>query len=118
VDWKVGVALIAAFAAREVFVSALGVIYAVEGAEEATDGLLAVMRQATFEGTSQLVFTPASVAGLVVFFLIALQCMTTVAVMRREVSTRFALGQMAAFVALAWVLASLVVQGLRLVGVP
>lgn len=118
VDWKVGVALIAAFAAREVFVSALGVIYAVQGAEEATDGLLAAMRGATFEGTSQLVFTPASVAGLVVFFLIALQCMTTVAVMRREVSTRFALGQMAAFVALAWVLASLVVQGLRLVGVP
>lgn len=117
-DWKVGVALIAAFAAREVFVSALAVIYAVEGAEEATEGLLAAMRGATFEGTSQLVFTPASVAGLIVFFLIALQCLTTVAVMRREVSTRFALGQMAAFVVLAWILATVTVQGLRLVGVP
>ncbi len=76
------------------------------------------MRGATFEGTSQLVFTPASVAGLIVFFLIALQCLTTVAVMRREVSTRFALGQMASFVVLAWILATLTVQGLRLVGVP
>lgn len=118
VDWKVGVSLIAAFAAREVFVSALGVIYSVEGAEEATDGLLQVMRNATFEGTNQLVFTPASTVGLIVFFLIALQCMTTVAVMRREVSNRFALGQMVGFVALAWVLSVITVQGLRLIGVP
>jgi ferrous iron transport protein B len=64
------------------------------------------------------VFTTSSAIGLIVFFLIALQCLTTVAVMRREVSNRFALGQMASFVVLAWVLASLVVQGLRLVGVP
>lgn len=118
VDWKVGVALIAAFAAREVFVSALAVVYSVQGAEDSTDGLLEAMRQATFDGTSQLVFTPSSVAGLIVFFLIALQCLTTVAVMRREVSNKFALGQMAAFVVLAWVLASLTVQGLRLLGVP
>lgn len=118
VDWKVGVSLLAAFAAREVFVSALGVIYSVQGAEDSTDGLLQVMRNATFEGTHQLVFTPASTIGLIVFFLIALQCMTTVAVMRREVSNRFAFGQMAGFVALAWVLASITVQGLRLLGVP
>lgn len=118
VDWKVGVALIAAFAAREVFVSALAVVYSVQGAEESTDGLLAAMRQATFDGTSQLVFTPASVAGLIVFFLIALQCLTTVAVMRREVSNRFAFGQMIGFVLLAWILSTITVQGLRLIGVP
>mgnify|MGYP007082282520 CR=1 FL=1 len=51
-------------------------------------------------------------------FLIALQCLTTVAVMRREVSNKFALGQMATFVVLAWILASFTVQGLRLLGVP
>lgn len=117
-DWKVGVALIAAFAAREVFVSALAVVYSIEGAEENADGLIEAMRNATFEGTTTHVFTVASAMGLVVFFLIALQCLTTVAVMRRETSNRFALGQMAAFVALAWVLASLTVQGLRLLGVP
>lgn len=118
VDWKVGVALIAAFAAREVFVSALAVVYSVQGVDDSTAGLLDAMRKATFEGTNQLVFTPSSVAGLIVFFLVALQCLTTVAVMRREVSNRFALGQMAGFVLLAWVLASVTVQGLRLVGVP
>ncbi|MBK9575487.1 MAG: ferrous iron transporter B [Fibrobacteres bacterium] len=117
-DWKVGVALIAAFAAREVFVSALAVVYSVQGTEDSTDGLLEVMRQATFEGTSQMVFTPSSVAGLIVFFLIALQCLTTVAVMRKEVSNRFALGQLCGFVLLAWILAVATVQGLRLVGVP
>lgn len=117
VDWRVGVALLAAFAAREVFVSALAVVYSVQGGEDATDGILQAMHHATFEGTQRHVFTTSSAIGLVVFFLIALQCLTTVAVMRREVSNRFALGQMAAFVALAWVLASLTVQGLRLLGV-
>lgn len=118
VDWKVGVALIAAFAAREVFVSALAVVYSVQGVDDSTAGLLDAMRKATFDGTSQLVFTPASVAGLIVFFLIALQCLTTVAVMRREVSNKFALGQMAGFVLLAWILSTITVQGLRLIGVP
>ena len=116
-DWKVGMALLAAFAAREVFVSALAVVYSVQGGEHATDGILQAMHHATFEGSHQLVFTTASAIGLVVFFLIALQCLTTVAVMRREVSNRFAIGQMAGFVALAWVLSSLTVQGLRLLGI-
>ena len=118
VDWSVGVALIAAFAAREVFVSALAVVYSIQGAEDSTAGLLEAMRQATFDGSAQHVFTPSSVAGLIVFFLIALQCLTTVAVMRKEVSNKFALFQMLGFVVLAWALASLTVQGLRLLGVP
>lgn len=118
VDWRVGIALIAAFAAREVFVSALAVVYSIQGSEDNVDGIIQAMRNATFDGTTQPIFTFASTAGLVVFFLIALQCMTTVVVMRRETSTRFALGQMFAFIALAWVLASVTVQGLRFLGVP
>lgn len=116
VDWRVGVALIAAFAAREVFVSALAVVFSVQAAG-GDQGLVEAMRHATFEGSGQLVFTAASTAGLVVFFLIALQCLTTVAVMRKEVSNKFALGQMVGFVALAWLLASATVQGLRWFGV-
>ena len=118
VDWRVGIALIAAFAAREVFVSALAVVYSIQGSEDNVDGIIQAMRNATFDGTTQPIFTFASTAGLVVVFLIALQCMTTVVVMRRETSTRFALGQMFAFIALAWVLASVTVQGLRFLGVP
>ena len=118
VDWRVGIALIAAFAAREVFVSALAVVYSIQGADQSSAGLIQAMRQATFDGSNQHVFTFASTAGLVVFFLIALQCLSTVAVMRRETSNRFALGQMAAFIALAWILASITTQGLRLLGIP
>ncbi len=118
VDWRVGVALIAAFAAREVFVSALAVVFAVQNTGGSRIGLLETMRHATFEGTQRLVFTPASIVGLIVFFLIALQCLATVAVMRKEVSNRFALGQMTGFIALAWVLSIATVQGLRLVGIP
>lgn len=117
-DWRVGVALLAAFAAREVFVSALAVVFAVQGSESGRKGLLDAMHHATFQGTQQPVFTTATIVGLVVFFMFALQCLTTVAVMRREVSTRFALAQMFGLIAIAWVLASLTVQGLRFIGVP
>lgn len=116
-DWRVGVALLAAFAAREVFVSALAVVFSVQAAGTAGGGLLDAMRRATFEGSTAPVFTVASVAGLVVFFMISLQCLSTVAVMRKEASGRFAAGQMVAFLVAAWVLAVLTVQGLRFAGV-
>ena len=114
VDWRVGTALLAAFAAREVFVSALAVVFSVQGAG---GNVLEAMRTAVFDGGADKVFTTASVAGLVVFFMISLQCLSTVAVMRREASNRFALVQMVAFLAGAWILASATVQGLRLLGV-
>jgi len=116
-DWRVGVALIAAFAAREVFVSALAVVFSVQGADSGSGGLVQAMRHATFQGTHLPVFTTASCIGLIVFFLIALQCLTTVAVMRRETSTRFALGQMVSFILIAWILSTITVQTLRLLGV-
>ena len=116
-DWRVGISLLAAFAAREVFVSALAVVFSVGGAKDATQGLVHAMRDAVLPGGAHI-FTFATCAGLVVFFLIALQCLSTVAVVRRESgSTKFALGQMASFILVAWVLAVAVVQGLRLVGI-
>ena len=50
----------------------------------ATSILHAQMRTATFPGTSQLIFTPASIVGLIVFFFFSLQCFSTVAVVRKE----------------------------------
>lgn len=82
VDWRVGVALIAAFAAREVFVSALVVIFAV--GDESLSSLVTHLSSATFEGSSQLIFTPGSIVGLLLFFMVALQCMSTVAVAKKE----------------------------------
>lgn len=119
VDWRVGVGLISAFAAREVFVSTMAVTFHVSGEDEDTqaEGLLQTMKTATFpEGG--LIFTPATVMGLLVFFMIALQCMSTFAVAQKESgSWKFAWGQLIVFNAVAYGLAVAIVQGLRAVGV-
>lgn len=120
VDWRVGVGLISAFAAREVFVSSLAIVFNIEGDDNAKqDGLLASMRTATIEGTSQPVFTTASILGLIVFFFFSLQCMSTVAVVRRETnSNRFVAMQLLFYTGLGYLASVGTVQGLRLVGIP
>ena len=74
-DWRIGVGLVTSLAAREVIVGTLGTIY---GVEEATDDSI------TLQETLRRDLTLPSAIGLLVFFAFALQCMSTVAVMRRE----------------------------------
>jgi ferrous iron transport protein B len=81
-DWKIGVGLVASLAAREVIVATLAQIYA--ASEEDPVSLREAIRQDRDPRTGELVFTPASVAALLVFFVFALQCASTLAVMRRE----------------------------------
>lgn len=99
-DWRIGVGLVSSLAAREVIVGTLGTIYGVEAADEESLELIDVLqRDISF----------ASAIGLLVFFAFALQCMSTVAVMRREsggwkwpalqFSYMLFLGYMGAFVA-------------------
>lgn len=116
VDWRVGVGLISAFAAREVFVSTLAVTFNVADAEESSQGLLSAMSTAT-RSDGRKIFTPASVAALLVFFMIALQCMSTFAVSHRESgSFKFALGQLVIFNVVAYILAVAIFQSLALLG--
>lgn len=82
-DWKMGVGLIAAFAAREVFVSQMGIVYSVGEAEDDTTDLQAAMQADTYADGSP-VWTPAVAASLLVWFVLAMQCMSTVAIVRRE----------------------------------
>ena len=82
VDGRVGVALLVSFAAREVFVSALAVMFAVS--EENTTGLLEVLSNATVQGTSTPLFTTASIISLILFFMISMQCMATLAIAKKE----------------------------------
>jgi ferrous iron transport protein B len=119
VDWRAGVGLVSAFLAREVFVSALVSVYHVSGDEEAQqEGLLQSMREATFEGSTQRIFTTSSIIGLIVFFFFSLQCLSTVSVIRAETgSWRFALLQLLFYTGLGYLLSSATVQGLRLFGV-
>jgi ferrous iron transport protein B len=120
VDWRVGVGLISAFAAREVFVSAMAIVFFIEGEDEETQsaGLLEEMRTATFAGTDEAIFTTSSMVGLIVFFFFSLQCISTVAVVRKETNSwRFAALQVLFYTGVGYGTAVLTVQGLRWVGV-
>jgi len=83
-DWKIGVGLLASLAAREVIVATLAQIYA---ATDEENSLRAAVRADVDPRTGEKVFTPATVASLLVFFVFALQCMSTLAVMRRETNS-------------------------------
>ena len=119
VDWRVGVGLISAFAAREVFVPAMAVVFNVAATDDASikDSLLESMAMARAPNGQRL-FTTASIIGLIIFFMIALQCMSTVAIARREFGNwRDPIIQLVGFNVLAYGLAVGAVQGLRALGI-
>lgn len=82
-DWKIGISLITSFAAREVFVGSMATIY---GVDTDDDGgmLLERMRGEVFADTGLAVYTLASGLSLMVFYVYAMQCMATMAVVRKE----------------------------------
>lgn len=118
-DWRAGLGMISAFVAREVFVSSLAVIFSIADTDESSmqDTMLTRMREASFaDGTP--IFTVASVTGLILFFMIALQCLSTTGITWREMgSWKYAFGQLAAMNILAYVVAVAAVQGLRAIGI-
>jgi len=119
-DWRTGVALISSFAAREVFVSSMAVMFNVAETEDeaARNTNLTSLMKTAYTKSGVPLFTISSVAGLVVFFMIALQCAATVAVARREFgSWRIPLLQLVLFNAVGYLLSVAVVQGLRFMGV-
>ncbi|KXK05945.1 MAG: ferrous iron transporter FeoB [Acidobacteria bacterium OLB17] len=86
-DWKIGVALIASFAAREVLVSTLSIIYNVgKDADAESTTLVSAIRDAKRDD-GRAVWTPLTALTLMVFFVLAMQCMSTLAVVRRETNS-------------------------------
>lgn len=115
-DWRMSIGLLGAFAAREVFVSTLGVVYGIEDADEDSGSLRDRMRAARHPD-GRAVWTPLVGASLMVFFAIALQCLSTLAVLRRETGGwRWPAITTASTFALAWVAAFAVFQGGRWLG--
>lgn len=117
-DWRTGVGLLSAFAARETFVSSLAVLFANnEPVEEDTQGLLKAMSEAQAPTGGKL-FTISSVIGLIIFFAIAMQCLSTFAMAARETkSMKFAWIQLLVYNFVAYGLSVVVVQTLRTLGV-
>jgi ferrous iron transport protein B len=106
-DWKLGVGIIGAFAAREVFVSTMGLVYGLGDMDEEAKPLRQRLREER-RPDGRPVYTPLVGLSLMVFFALSCQCMSTLAVVRRETRTlRWPLFMFAYMTALAY-LASLV----------
>ena len=117
-DWKIGIALLTSFAAREVFTGTLAVLYNMGSAEgdindrsenEAKATLREKMSRETFRDTGKPVYTLATALSLLVFYALSMQCMSTLAVVRRETgSWKWAIFQFVFMGALAYLCAWLV----------
>jgi ferrous iron transport protein B len=116
-DWKIGVGIIGAFAAREVFVSTLGIVYAVgSDADAGSAPLRAALHDAKDEAGKRS-YTPLVGLSLMIFFALACQCMSTLAVIRRETGgLGWPVFLFSYMTVLAWVVSFCVYQGGRLLG--
>jgi len=116
-DWKIGVGIIGAFAAREVFISTMGVVYSVgEDVDESSVTLRQRIR-AEKRSDGRPRYTPLMGLSLMVFFALACQCMSTLAVVKRETGGYRWPGFLFLYMTtLAWVASFLVYQGGRLLG--
>lgn len=112
-DWKIGIALITSFAAREVFVGTMATLYSVEDDGGENIALQQKMQQATFsDGTK--VFTLATGVSLMLFYVFAMQCMSTLAIVKRETgSWKWPLIQLAYMTTLAYIVSLIAYQLLK-----
>ncbi len=85
-NWEIGIGLIASFAAREVFVSTMGIVYSVGETDEVSTPLLEQMQAAAWPDGTPL-YTPLVAVSLLVFYVLACQCLSTVAVVRQETNS-------------------------------
>jgi ferrous iron transport protein B len=115
-DWKIGVGIVGAFAAREVFVSVMGMVYGLGDVGDDDAPLRERMRAET-RRDGRPVYTPLVGFSLMVFFALACQCMSTLAVVRRETrSWRWPLFLFGYMTALAWLASFVIYQGGRALG--
>jgi ferrous iron transport protein B len=110
-DWRIGIALVTSFAAREVFVGTMATLYSVEDSEDMMlrDKLGAAKKE---DGTK--LFTLATGISLMVFYLFAMQCMSTLAIVKRETRTwKWPLIQLVYMTALAYLMSFIAYQLLK-----
>ncbi|MCD9016177.1 ferrous iron transport protein B [Parachryseolinea silvisoli] len=114
-DWKIGIALITSFAAREVFVGTMATIYSIGSAGDEDETTIKTrMREEVNPETGGARFTPAVGFSLLLFYTFAMQCMSTIAVVYRETKGwKWPLLQFAYMTALAYISAFIVYQVMR-----
>ncbi|MBX7223001.1 MAG: ferrous iron transport protein B [Blastocatellia bacterium] len=117
-NWKIGIGLISAFAAREVIISTMAIVYSVgdDEANENTQSLQKALQNDRYPD-GRPVYTPLVAVALMVFFVLALQCMSTFAIVRRETNSwRWPFFMLGYMTALAYVTTLIVYQGGRMLG--
>jgi ferrous iron transport protein B len=113
-DWKIGIALITSFAAREVFVGTLATIYSVGSDDENTTTIKEKMRSEINPATGKKIFNFPAGMSLLVFYAFAMQCMATLAIVKRETKTwKWPLIQLFGMTGLAYVCSLIVFQILK-----
>lgn len=109
-DWQIGIGLISSLAAREVFVSTMGVVFNVEASDDDTAPLRQAIGEAKWPDGRPL-FTPLVCVSLMVFYVFAMQCVSTLAVVRRETNSwRWPAFQLLYMTGTAWLLSLIVYQ--------
>ena len=83
-DWKIGIALISSFAAREVFVGTMATLYSVGDNAADENKTLTEKMQSAVRSDGTKVYTLATGLSLLIFYVLAMQCMSTLAVVKRE----------------------------------
>ncbi|HOB33606.1 MAG TPA: ferrous iron transporter B, partial [Verrucomicrobiota bacterium] len=102
-DWQMGIGIISSFAAREVFVSTMSTVYNLGGDDSDDTALVETLKQQR-RPDGRPVYTPLTAISLMVFYVFALQCVSTVAVVRRETNSwKWPLFQWLYMGALAWI---------------
>jgi ferrous iron transport protein B len=116
-DWQLTVGVLTSFLAREVFVSTMSVLIGDANDDVENAGVIAKIRSARRDDGS-LVFTPATATSLLVFFVLAMQCLPTLVMTRRETGhLKWAALQLGYMSAVAYSFAFVAFQGLRMMGV-
>jgi ferrous iron transport protein B len=115
-DWRIGVGLVTSFYAREVFVSSMAVIFGVESKDDNPSAIRDALRAAKWPDGAML-FTPLVCFTLMVYYVFAMQCMSTVAVVKRETNSwRWPLFQIAYMTGTAWIVCFVIYQTGRALG--
>lgn len=110
-DWKIGIAIIASFAAREVFVGTMSIIYSVDGENNSIAALQEKLRAEIHPATGKPLFGMATSMSLLMFYIVALQCVSTLAIVKRETNSwKWPLIQFFAYSGIAYIMSLITYQ--------
>lgn len=113
-DWKIGIAIVTSFAAREVFVGTMATLYSVGDSDDESSMLLREKMQSARQADGTRVYSLATGVSLMIFYALAMQCMSTLAIVKRETqSWKWPLFQFTYMTALAYVMSLVAYQLLK-----